>query len=108
MGVILGTRGGESKREDGNMTGSPAKHSDSLAYIKMPQPMAEQSQVSSPPPHSSCLCCSSRERSMGDERAEHYSGKGELLPWEKREKAECEEDQTTVFWRLSLRPRKFS
>ena len=42
-------------REDGSMTGSAAKDNDSLAYIKMSQPMAEQSQVSSPPPHSSAL-----------------------------------------------------
>lgn len=43
VGVVLGATGGENKREDGSMIGSVAKHGDSLAYIKMPQPMAEQS-----------------------------------------------------------------
>lgn len=55
-------------REDGSMIGSVVKHGDSLAYIKMPQPMAEQSQVSSPPPHFCCYFCSSRERLMGGKR----------------------------------------
>lgn len=92
-------------REEGSMTGSTAKHDDSLAYIKMPQPMVEQSQVSSPPPHSCCLCCSSRVRPMGGEKAENYSGKWEWPLWEKREKAEGGEGQTTVFWRLGQQVR---
>lgn len=40
---------------------------------------------------------------MGDEKAEYYSGEGEWPLWEKREKAEGGEGQTTVFWRLGWR-----
>lgn len=42
---------------------------------------------------------------MGGEKAENYSGKWEWPLWEKREKAEGGEGQTTVFWRLGQQVR---